>query len=174
MKKLIALLLAVVMVLGLAACGGDKAPETTAPSETTPVETTPVADTYTWKERGDNVWYFQATFAVENQKALAAAATSEKYGQVAHLVTDFKPYWKYDVAQALVQNAAAGTREGDIYATLDSLRQPAINGAITAASEEEAMTKMNEFYAACEAAGLADYNKFINDQYQAIKAGFAK
>ena len=50
MKKLIALLLAVVMVLGLAACGGDKAPETTAPSETTPVETTPVADTYTWKD----------------------------------------------------------------------------------------------------------------------------
>ena len=31
MKKIIALLLAVVMVLGLAACGGDKAPETTAP-----------------------------------------------------------------------------------------------------------------------------------------------
>lgn len=50
MKKLIALLLAVVMVFGLAACG-DKTPETTAPSgETTPVETTPVADTYTWKD----------------------------------------------------------------------------------------------------------------------------
>ena len=131
-------------------------------------------DTYTWKERGDNVWYFQATFAVENQKALAAAAASEKYGQVAHLVTDYKPYWHYDVAQALVQNAAAGTREGDIYSTLDSLRKPAINGAITAASEEEAAAKMDEFYAACEKAGLADYNKFINDQYQEIKAGFAK
>lgn len=51
MKKLIALLLAVVMVFGLVACGGDKTPETTAPSgETTPVETTPVADTYTWKD----------------------------------------------------------------------------------------------------------------------------
>ena len=32
MKKIIALLLAMVMVLGLAACGGEKAPETTAPA----------------------------------------------------------------------------------------------------------------------------------------------
>ena len=43
MKKLIALLLACVMVLGLVACGGN-APETTAPvagNETTPVETQP-------------------------------------------------------------------------------------------------------------------------------------
>ena len=32
MKKIIALLLAMVMVLGLAACGGSKAPETTAPA----------------------------------------------------------------------------------------------------------------------------------------------
>ena len=131
-------------------------------------------DTYSWKERGDNVWYFQATFSVENQKALAAAAASEKYGQVAHLVTDFKPYWQYDVAQALIQNPDAGTYEGDVYATLDSLRLPSINAAITAASEEEALAKMADFYAACEKAGLADYNKFINDQYQAIKAGFAK
>ncbi len=45
MKKLIALLLAVVMVLGLAACGGDKAPETTAPvaGNDTPETTAPVA-----------------------------------------------------------------------------------------------------------------------------------
>ena len=39
-KKLLALLLAVVMVFGLVACGGNTTPETTAP--TTPVETTPV------------------------------------------------------------------------------------------------------------------------------------
>ena len=51
MKKYIALLLALVMVLSLAACSVEKAPETTAASvettpvaeETTPVETTPVA-----------------------------------------------------------------------------------------------------------------------------------
>ncbi|MBQ7099563.1 MAG: acid shock protein, partial [Oscillospiraceae bacterium] len=47
MKKLLSLVLAVVMVLGLVACGGN-APETTAPVETNPaapVETTaPVAE----------------------------------------------------------------------------------------------------------------------------------
>ena len=40
MKKLLSLVLAVVMVLGLVACGGN-APETTAPAA--PVETTPAA-----------------------------------------------------------------------------------------------------------------------------------
>ena len=34
MKKMLALLLALVMVLGLAACGGSSAKETTAPAET--------------------------------------------------------------------------------------------------------------------------------------------
>ena len=42
MKKYIALLLALVMVLSLVACSVEKAPETTAPVETNPVETTPV------------------------------------------------------------------------------------------------------------------------------------
>ena len=46
MKKLIALLLALAMVMGLAACGGEKAPETTAPvADTTPVETEPAINT---------------------------------------------------------------------------------------------------------------------------------
>ena len=44
MKKFLAILLSLVMVLSLAACGGEKAPETTAPPETQPVaggDTTP-------------------------------------------------------------------------------------------------------------------------------------
>ena len=49
MKKLIALLLACVMVLGLVACGGN-APETTAPSDgTTPAESTPVVSGVEYK-----------------------------------------------------------------------------------------------------------------------------
>ena len=42
MKKIISLVLAGVMVLGLAACGSSKPAETTLPTDTTPVETTPV------------------------------------------------------------------------------------------------------------------------------------
>ena len=40
MKKIIALMLALVMVLGLVACGGEKAPETTAPAGNDAPETT--------------------------------------------------------------------------------------------------------------------------------------
>ena len=47
MKKLIAMLLALVMVVGLCACTVEKAPETTAPAapaESTPNESTPTAE----------------------------------------------------------------------------------------------------------------------------------
>ena len=53
MKKFLSLLLALAMVLSLAACGGNKAPETTAPAATDAVDATEavVADaTYTWKD----------------------------------------------------------------------------------------------------------------------------
>ena len=65
MKKIIALVLALVMALGLVACGGN-APETTAPDagESTPVETTaaPEAEAVTIKVAaietayGSQVW----------------------------------------------------------------------------------------------------------------------
>ena len=44
MKKILAMLLALVMVMGLVACGTD-APETTAPAETNPAESTPAETT---------------------------------------------------------------------------------------------------------------------------------
>lgn len=45
MKKLISLLLAAVMLLSLAACGGEQTPETTAPPAKDPVETTAPVET---------------------------------------------------------------------------------------------------------------------------------
>lgn len=135
-----------------------------------PVQT----DSYVWKEAGDNVWYFQARFETENMKGMAFAVKDPVYGQTAHLVTDFKPYWKYDVAIAMMANAEANTREGDIYATLDGLRKNTVNSIITAASEEECLKAIDDFYATLEAAGMADYNEFLNNQYQAIKTSLAK
>ena len=76
MKKIIAMLLAIVMVLGLAACGGDKAPETTAPQgDTTPVETTPVE---TQPAAAGSVYYlnFKPEFDTALQE-LAATYTAE-------------------------------------------------------------------------------------------------
>ena len=75
MKKLIALLLAAVMVLGLVACGND-APETTAPQaggDTTPVDTTPAGPEAitlkVWAPQEDQVdansWLIQMQAAFE-------------------------------------------------------------------------------------------------------------
>ncbi len=131
-------------------------------------------DTYTWKERGDNVWYFQASFEAENQKAIAKAAIDPKFGQVGHLVIDYKPYWKYDVALAMVNNAEAGSKLGDIYSTMYELKQNSFSAAIIAPTEEECQAAIDNYFAQLDKAGLAEYNKYINDQYQAIKAKIAE
>ncbi len=123
-------------------------------------------DTYSWKERGDNVWYFQATFDAENQKAIAKAAVDPKYGQVAHLVLDYKPYWSYNVALAMISNASANTQMGDIKAAIDSLKENSFTAAITAKTEAECQSVIDSYFAGLDKAGLAEYNKFINDQYQ--------
>jgi putative aldouronate transport system substrate-binding protein len=57
MKKIIAMLLAVMMVVGLFAACGSKAPETTAPVETTPVETQPVETEPVAGEIPTLIWY---------------------------------------------------------------------------------------------------------------------
>ena len=131
-----------------------------------PVQT----DSYVWKEAGDNVWYFMAKSETEDAKALAFAVKDPRYGQTAHLVTDFKPYWKYDVAIAMMSNAESNTREGDTFATLDGLRKNTLNSIICCATEEECLKAIDEYFTALENAGLAEYNAFLNDQYQAIKA----
>ena len=62
MKKIIALMLALVMVLGLVACGVEKAPETTAPKADAPETTAPAAEAVTIKVAaietayGSQVW----------------------------------------------------------------------------------------------------------------------
>lgn len=130
-------------------------------------------DAITWKDRGDNVWYFQAKFDTENMKGMAFAVKDPRYGQTAHLVTDYKPYWKYDVALAMMQNAAAGTREGDIHDTLDNVRKNSLNNIIVSKTEEECAKAIDDYFAAIESAGVATYNEFLNTQYQAIKANLA-
>ena len=56
MKKIIAMLLAVMMVVSLFAACGTKAPETTAPAESTPETTAPVADAGN-EEIPTLIWY---------------------------------------------------------------------------------------------------------------------
>jgi len=59
MKKLVSLIMAGVMALSLAACGGDTAPETTVPETTVPVTAAPVVETSAL-EIMENVWAMYA------------------------------------------------------------------------------------------------------------------
>ena len=87
MKKIIALVLALVMVLGLVACGGEKPAETTAPNagnESTPVETTaPAAEAVTIKVAaietayGSQVWADVAA-AFEAETGIKVELTTDK------------------------------------------------------------------------------------------------
>ena len=83
MKKIIALVLALVMVMGLVACG-TTAPETTAPvaGESTPVETTPVAEPVTIKVAAIETAYGSQVWAD------VAAAFTAKTGIQVELTTD--------------------------------------------------------------------------------------
>lgn len=129
---------------------------------------------YSWKERGDNVWYFQATFATENTKAMAKAAQDERFGQVANLVIDFKPYWSYDVALAMCKNPVSGTELGDIKSSLEEIKKQYFASSIIAPTEEECQKQIEELFTQMDKAGLEKYNAFIDEQYQAQKAKLAQ
>ena len=59
MKKLIAMLLALVMVLGLAACSVEKAPEKTdAPAESNPAESSPAESTPSAENVEISLWTY--------------------------------------------------------------------------------------------------------------------
>ena len=82
MKKIIALMLALVMVLGLVACGGEKAPETTAPNADAPETTAPAAEAVTIKVAAIETAYGSQVWA-----DVAAAFTAET-GIEVELTTD--------------------------------------------------------------------------------------
>ena len=82
MKKIIAMLLAVIMLMGLVACGTD-APETTAPVETQPVETQPVETDPVAAEIPTLIWYQVGGGQPENYETWQAkvnAYLEEKIG----------------------------------------------------------------------------------------------
>ena len=82
MKKIIALMLALVMVLGLVACAGEKAPETTAPNADAPETTAPAAEAVTIKVAAIETAYGSQVWA-----DVAAAFTAET-GIEVELTTD--------------------------------------------------------------------------------------
>jgi len=93
MKKLISVLLALVMVLSLAACGGEKAPETTAPATEAPTEA-PVSGL------ADAVAYVKTIY-----KTAEGTVTGKDYEVVGVVPVGAEKYeitWTVDVAEDLV------------------------------------------------------------------------
>lgn len=88
MKKLIAMLLAVVMVIGLAACGGSTTPETQAPAETKATEAAP-AETKAPEAEAASGSVYWLNFKPESDEALKeiAAMYTEETGVPVKIVT---------------------------------------------------------------------------------------
>ena len=119
MKKLIALLLALVMVIGLVACGAEKAPVEEAPVEDAPVEEAPVEEAPVEDETpaaAGSVYYLN--FKPEQDEAwqkLAEAYTAETGVEVT------------------VLTAASGTYEETLMAEMGKTEAPTlfqVNGPV--------------------------------------------
>lgn len=124
-----------------------------------------------WKERGDNVWYFGASFGVEIQKALTKRITSPDYSQVTDLMMSFKPYWTADFALGLCKPEA----ETPMYETKSLLTQnykDNINPIIAAKSDEEFEEIFNKMFSEYERLGMADYEAWAQARYDEVKPRF--
>ena len=109
MKKLIALLLACVMVLGLVACGGEETPATNAPADNdTPATEAPAAEGGDTAASGSVYWL---NFKPESDEALKeiAAMYTEETGVEVKIVT-----------------AASGTYNETLTAEMDKSNPPTI------------------------------------------------
>lgn len=127
----------------------------------------PVQDpAYSWKERGDNIWYFQATFAVENAKAMGTAVVNP-LSQVADLVLKYKQYWTNDTALTMVNPPETGTELADIRSNVNSMKDAAMMDCIMADSEEACKALIDNLFATMDAMGIQDYNDYLDAQYQA-------
>ena len=106
MKKIVSIMLVLVMVLSLAACGGKTEPAGTTPAGTTPAGTTPaqtgseLAGTYDIK-----VWVAEAITGLTEQQIADFNATNE-YGIVINATVE--PVGEADAATSMTNDVAAG------------------------------------------------------------------
>ena len=132
----------------------------------TMVDGYPVQDSsISWKERGDNIWYFQATFAAENAKAMGTAITNP-LSQVAGLVLKYKKYWTNDTALTMVVPPESGTELSDIKSSVDTMKDAAMMECIMADSEEACKAAIDSLFNTMESIGINQYNEYLDAQYQ--------
>jgi putative aldouronate transport system substrate-binding protein len=120
-----------------------------------------------WKLRGDNVWYFGATFMTEIQKALIPA--NPQFAQVTKLMYDFKPYWKGDPFLGKVLPLPE-TAENETKTAAATVYNNNRNLIISARNDAQFEAAFNSFYAELEALDLDGYTAFAQAKYDKAKA----
>ena len=148
MKKIVSLLLVLVMMLGLAACG-TTAPETTAPAETTaPVETTApaaelVVDTVILKEADDKMLNTYSVIAV-NPEAPFVDADGNAVADVAVNTAGADAFYQFLVSQEALDMAGAyGVDEYGSNLFYVKEDAPVYTGEIAAATEETKVIRLS-------------------------------
>ena len=157
MKKLISLLLALVMVMGLAACGGTKAPETTAAPTTAPVvtEAAPAAeteastepalvvDTCILMEADDDMLNTYSVIAV-NPEAPFVDADGNAVSDVAVNTAGADAFYQWLVSQEALDMAGAyGVAEYGSNLFYVKEDAPVYTGKIAAATEETKVIRLS-------------------------------
>lgn len=132
-----------------------------------------IDDSIPWKLRGDNVWYFQATFLTEIKKALTKKDTAPKYAQVTQLIYDFKPYWKVDYALALTK-VQPETEESEILSSVMNTYKNTINTVITAKDDADFTKKFDSMFNEIDNLGTAKLLDYAQKQYDKFKPRFQK
>lgn len=130
-----------------------------------------INDDIPWKDRGDNVWYFGASFGVEIQKALTKRITSPDYSQVTDLMFSFKPFWSADFALGLCVPDAE-TPMYEIKSMIDQAYKDNINPIIAAETDEEFETLFAKMYSEFDRVGIAEYEAWAQKRYDEVKVRF--
>ncbi len=126
-----------------------------------------------WKLRGDNVWYFQASFLTEVMKAMTKKDTAPKYSQVTSLMYDFKPFWKVDYALALTK-VKPETEESEILSSILNTYTNTVNTIITAKDDTEFTKKLDGMFNEIDNLGKAKLLDYAQQQYDKFKPRFQK
>ena len=132
-----------------------------------------IDDTIPWKTRGDNVWYFQASFITEAMKAMTKKHTSPKYAQVTQLMYDFKQYWKVDYALALTK-VQPETEESVILSSITNTFNNTVNQTILSKSDAEFTKNLDSLYTEMHNLGLTKLLEYAQGQYEKFKPRFQK
>lgn len=119
-----------------------------------------------WKVRGDNVWYFGASFMVETEKAMVPA--NPEFSQVTNLMYAFKKYWSSDTSLSKCEPLPE-TEESETKTSIQTLWTNNCNIIVTARDDAEFEQRFKTFYDDLERLDLDGYISWAQEIYDNAK-----